>query len=144
MIRLSRVVPATALALSLVFGLGACAATGTQLGADLHTSVVEISDRVNAGDFAGALAELALLDRDVSAASEDGRLDADREREIRAAMELVRADLEAAEVASTPSPTATPAPTAVTVPEDDSGPGNSDDKGNDDKGKGDEKGKGGD
>ena len=143
MIRISRVVPATALALSLVFGLGACAATGAQLGADLHTSVVEISDRANAGDFAGALAELALLDRDVTAASDDGRLDADREREIRAAMDLVRADLEAAEVASTPTPT--PTPTPVTVPEDDdSGPGNSDDKGNDDKGKGGDKGKGDD
>lgn len=141
MTRFSRVVPATALALSLVFGLGACTATGAQLDADLHASVVEISDRANAGDYVGALAALALLDRDVTAASDDGRLDADREREIRAAMDLVRADLEAAEVASTPTPT----PTPVTVPEDDdSGPGNSDDKGNDDKGKGDGKGKGDD
>ena len=141
MIRLSRVVPVTVLALSLAFGLGACTATGAQLDADLHASVVAISDRANAGDFAGALAELALLDRDVTAASDDGRLDTDREREIRAAMDLVRADLEAAEVASTPTPT----PTPVTVPEDDdSGPGNSDDKGKDDKGKDDEKGKGGD
>ena len=141
MIRLSRLVPATALAFCLVFGLGACTATGAQLGADLHASVVEISDRANVGDFAGALAALALLDRDVTAASDDGRLDADREREIRAAMDLVRADLEAAEVASTPTPT----PTPVTVPEDDdSGPGNSDDKGNDDKGKDDKKGRGGD
>jgi hypothetical protein len=139
MIRLRRIVPATALALSLVFGLGACTATGAQLDADLHASVVEISDRANAGDFAGALAELALLDRDITAASDDGRLDADREREIRAAMDLVRADLEAAEVASTPTPTPTPVPE-----DDDSGPGNSDDKGKDDKGKGDGKGKGDD
>ena len=139
MTRLSRIVPATALALSLVFGLGACTATGAQLDADLHASVVEISDRANAGDFAGALAELALLDRDITAASDDGRLDADREREIRAAMDLVRADLEAAEVASTPTPTPTPVPE-----DDDSGPGNSDDKGKDDKGKDDEKGKGDD
>ena len=141
MIRVRKIVPATALAVSLMFGLGACTATGSQLDAALHASVVEIAERANAGDYPGALAELALLDRDVSAASDDGRLDADREEQIRAAMDAVRTDLEAAEVASTPTPT--PA-TDGEGDDDDSGPGNSDDKGNDDKGKGDGKGKGDD
>jgi hypothetical protein len=103
----------------------------------MHTSVVQIADRAAAGDYAGALAELALLDRDVAAALDAGRIDAEREQEIRAAMEFVRADLEAAEVATTPTPSAPP----TTDPADDDGddePGNSDNKGksNDDKGKG--------
>ena len=132
MIRLRKIVPATALAVSLMLGLGACSATGAQLDATLHESVVAIAERANAGDYPGALAELALLDRDVSAASDDGRLDADREEQIRAAIDAVRADLEAAEVASTPAPTP-----ATDGDDDDSGPGNSDDKGKDDKGKGD-------
>jgi hypothetical protein len=123
-LRIRMVVPAMVLAVALAFGLGACSATGAQLSADLHASVVQISERAAVGDYAGALAELALLDRDVTAASDDGRLDADTERTIREAIEVVRADLEAAEIASTPTPE--PEPT----PED----GDDDDKGNDGKG----------
>jgi hypothetical protein len=106
----------------------------------MHSSVVQIAERAAEGDYAGALAELALLDRDVTSAVDAGRIDADREQEIRAAMELVRADLEAAETAETPTSTPTPTPT----PSDDDGedePGNSDDKG---KGNDEDKGKGND
>jgi len=130
------ILPAAAIAVALAFGLSACNAA-ENTGAAMHTSVVQIAERAAAGDYAGALAELALLDRDVAAALDAGRIDADREQEIRAAMELVRADLEAAEVATTPTPT-TPPTTDPAVDDDDDEPGNSDDKGkgNDDKGKG--------
>ena len=62
------------------------------------------------------------------------------QEEIRAAMDLVRADLEAADA---PTPTPTPEPT--TVPTDDDGgddePGNSDNKGKGNKNDNDDKGK---
>jgi len=134
------VLPAAAIALALTFGLTACNPADDT--AAMRTSVVQIAERAAAGDYAGALAELALLDRDVTAALEAGRIDVEREQEIRAAIELVRADLEVAEVATTPTETPTPTPTP-TDDDDDDAPGKSDDKGN--KGKGsDDKGKGGD
>ena len=126
--------PAAALAAGLAFGLAGCGASSDQVSAAMHTSVVQIAERAAAGDYPGALAELALLDRDVTSAVENGSLDATREAEIRAAMDLVRADLEAADVASTPTPTPDPA----TVPTDD----NVDDGGDDAPGKSDNKGKG--
>ena len=137
------VIPAAALAAGLVCGLSGCGASSDQVSAAMHASVVQIAERAAAGDYPGALAELALLDRDVTSAVENGSIDATREAEIRTAMDLVRADLEAADVASTPTPTPDPA----TVPADDNvddggdAPGNDDNKGkgnnngNDDKGK---------
>jgi hypothetical protein len=139
-------IPAAALAAGLAFGLSGCGASSDQVSAAMHGSVVQIAERAAAGDYPGALAELALLDRDVTSAVENGSIDAAREAEIRAAMDLVRADLEAADVASTPTPTPEPA----TVPADDTvddggddAPGDKDNKGkgnnngNDDKGKND-------
>ena len=140
---LRAVIPAAALAAGLAFGLSGCGASSDQVSAAMHGSVVQIAERAAAGDYPGALAELALLDRDLTSAVENGSIDATREAEIRAAMDLVRADLEAADVASTPAPTPDPA----TVPADDNvddggdAPGNDDNKGkgnnngNDDKGK---------
>ncbi len=140
--RVRAIIPAAMLASALAFGLGACTSTGAQPGADLRSSVVQIAERASAGDYAGALAELALLDQDVAAASEGGSLDAEQEQAIREAMDLVRADLLAAEVATTPTPTPTPTTTPTTQPGDDdddnSGPGKSDDKGKNDKGKNDD------
>lgn len=136
------VLPAAAIAVALIFGLSACN-TAADTSTAMHASVVQIAERAAAGDYAGALAELALLDRDVTAALDAGRIDADREQEIRAAIELVRVDLEAAEIATTP----TPEPTPVEDDGDDDGddaPGKSGDKGNKGKGGDDEnKGKGG-
>jgi hypothetical protein len=132
---------ATVLAVGLVLGLSSCAASAENTAAAMHDSVVQISERAAAGDFAGALAELALLERDVATAARNGTIDAAREDVIRSAMDLVRADLEAADVDTAP----TPEPTVV--PSDDGGaddgksnkgPGNN--NGNDDKGK--NKGKG--
>ena len=138
------VIPAAALAAGLVFGLSGCGASSDQVSAAMHASVVQIAERAAAGDYPGALAELALLDRDVASAVENGSIDATREAEIRAAMDLVRADLEAADVASTPTPTPDPATVSPDDNVDDGGddaPGNDDNKGkgnnngNDDKGK---------
>jgi hypothetical protein len=144
--RLSRrraALPAAAIAVALTFGLSACN-TPADTSATMHTSVVQIAERAAAGDYAGALAELALLDRDVAAALDTGRIDTAQEQEIRAAMELVRADLEAAEVATTPTPTTEPEPTQTDDGEDGNegegnGDGNKDSDDDNDKGKGNDK-----
>jgi hypothetical protein len=116
---------AAAVSAALALGLGGCAAQPSP-SADLHASVVQISQRANVEDFTGAMAELLLLERAVDAAVAEGALDDGREAEIRAAIELVRADLTAA---ATPTPTPTPTPTEADTGDDNSGPGNSDDKG---------------
>ena len=104
-------VPAVVLAAGLALGLSACAASSENTAAAMHASVVQISERAAAGDYAGALAELALLERDVATAAENGSIDAAREAEILTAMDVVRADLEAADVATTPAPEPTTEPT---------------------------------
>ncbi|WP_136707601.1 hypothetical protein [Agromyces sp. H66] len=138
--------PAAAIALGLTFGLSACGASAEETAAALRTSVVQVADRAAAGDYAGALAELALLERDLAAAVDAGRVDTEWEQRIRAAMELVRADLEAAEIATTPTPEPEPSPADDVDPADPGvdAPGNSGDApGNsDNKGKGKDKGDG--
>lgn len=133
-----RVLAVVAVAGTLTLGMSACV-SAEDTTAELHGSVVQIAERAAAEDFAGALAALALLDRDVTAAVDAGRLDTDREQQIRAAMELVRADLEAAEVAVSPSaepepePEPEPAPEPQPAPDDEpdnSGPGNNNGNGN--------------
>ncbi len=100
---------AAAISVSLAFGLSGCTASADDLAIDLHESVVQIAERAVAGDYAGALAALALLDGDVAEARESGRIDTAREQEITAAIDLVRADLEAAASAATPAPAPPPA-----------------------------------
>ncbi|GAA4380059.1 hypothetical protein [Agromyces bauzanensis] len=134
--------PAAAIAVALTFGLSACGASTEETTAALHASVVQVAERAAAGDYAGALAELALLERDLAAAVDAGGIDPEREQRIRAAMELVRADLEAAEVATT-TPEPEPSPDSVDSGNDGTdAPGNSGDApGNSgDKGKGKNKG----
>lgn len=133
--------PAAAIAIALTFGLSACTSTEATTTA-LHASVVQIAERAAAGDHAGALAELALFERDLVEAVESGQVDAEREQRIRAAMELVRADLEAAEVPTTPAPGPEPTPDDAGDDAGDDGPGNSSDAPgkSDNKGKGDNKG----
>lgn len=133
--RITLVAAAVSAALSL--GLGGCAAQPPAADG-LRASVVQIAQRASVADFTGAMAELLLLERAVDAAVADGTLDDAREAEIRAAIELVRADLTAA---ATPTPTPTPTPTEVDTGDDDddnSGPGNSGDKGKKNKGGGDD------
>ena len=122
--RRSGLLAAAAISMSLAFGLSGCVASADDAAGDMHASVVQIAERAVAGDYAGALAALALLDGDVAEALESGSIDAAREQEISAAIDLVRADLEAAASAATPAPA--PPPTE----EGDEGDGNNGD-GND-------------
>jgi hypothetical protein len=111
---------ATVLAAGLVLGLSACAASSENTAAAMHDSVVQISERAAAGDYAGALAELALLERDVATAADNGAIDAAREAEIRSAMDVVRADLEAADAPAAPAPA--PEPTTEPTQNGDDNP----------------------
>ena len=99
---------AAAVSAALALGLGGCAAAQPSPTEGLHASVVQIAQRASVEDFTGAMAELLLLERAVDAAVAEGELDDAREAEIRAAIELVRADLTAA---ASPTPTPTPTPT---------------------------------
>lgn len=133
------VLPAALLAVGLVVGLSACGASSENTAAAMHDSVVQVAERAAAGDYAGALAELALLERDVATAAENGSIDGARQTEITSAIDVVRADLEAAEVATTPTPEPTVAPSDENTDDggdDDSNKGPGNNNGNDDKGKG--------
>lgn len=134
------VIPAAMLAVGLVFGLTACAGSSENTAAAMHDSVVQIAERAAAGDYAGALAELALLERDVATAAENGTIDAARETEITTAIEVVRTDLESAEVATTPTPEPTVAPSdnGDDGGDDDSNKGPGNNNGNKGKDKGDD------
>jgi hypothetical protein len=136
-----------AVAAAVVVGLAACASPEEDVSAELHASVVQVAERAASGDYAGALAELDLLEAEIAAAAEGGGLDPAREQEITEALVLVRTDLEAAEVASTPAPTE-PADESGDDDSGDDGPGNSGEnsdenngngKGKGNKGKGDDK-----
>lgn len=80
------------------FALAGCAAA-PDLTADDAASfrehVAAIAERSVAGDFAGANAELALLEAQVAEASAAGTLAESREAQIADAIALVRADLDA-------------------------------------------------
>ena len=114
--RLRHTLAAVFMAGALTLGLSACVSAEATT-AELRGSVVQIAERAAAGDYAGALAALALLDKDVAAAVDAGRLDGEREQRIRAAMELVRVDLETASVAATPEPAPEPEPEPQPKPE---------------------------
>ncbi|GAA1959966.1 hypothetical protein GCM10009717_28310 [Agromyces allii] len=140
--RPATIVATAALALMLGLGLTSCAPPNDDTAAAMHASVVSVSERAASADYAGALAELDLLEADVDAASADGALDPAQEQQIREAIALVRADLVAAEVATTPTPTP-----ATDDSEDSDDSGNSDDSpgnsgGNKGKGNGKDKDKG--
>ncbi|WP_353807953.1 hypothetical protein [Agromyces sp. SYSU T00194] len=128
-------------AAGLVWALAGCApqpALDDATGETLQAGVVEIAQRVDGGDASGALAQLDLFEEELQAAVDDGRISAEREAEVREAISLVRADLEATiaaeeEAAATPEATTEPAPAteADTGSEDsNSGPGNNNGNGN--------------
>ncbi|SIN84580.1 hypothetical protein [Agromyces cerinus] len=129
-VRLRTVVGAGLLAGSLVFGLAACGQTPDAVGAGLHSSVVQVAKRAADGDYLGAIAALALLDNDVTAAVDSGVIGEEQAADIREAIALVQADLEAAEVADSVTPTPTPTP-SDDDDNDNRGPGNN--NGNKDK-----------
>ncbi|MGH3705455.1 MAG: hypothetical protein ACRDT9_12550, partial [Agromyces sp.] len=117
------------LAGSLVFGLAACGQAPEAVSADLHSSVVQVAKRAASGDYLGAIAALALLENDVTAAVDSGAIGEEQAADIREAIALVQADLEAAEAADSVTPTPTPSDDD----DDNRGPGNN--NGNKDKNK---------
>ncbi|GAA1798456.1 hypothetical protein [Agromyces neolithicus] len=134
MMRLRTTLTATVMTAALALSIGGCAAPQPSLSEGLHASVVQIGRQAAAEDFTGAMAELLLLERAVDAAVAAGELDNARETEIRAAIELVRSDLDAA-ATQTPTPTPTPTDADDEGGGDNSGPGNSGDNRNDGNGK---------
>lgn len=143
--RLRRTLAAASVALGLIGGLASCAADpeiSADASATYRAQVATIAQHSVAEDYDAALAELDALAAEVDAAVAAGTLDEARAAQIREAIDAVRADLEAAVAAATPTPTAEPEPESTEDPADDA-PGNSDgkgdkkDKGNGGKGKGD-------
>lgn len=137
--RLLATAAAAALALTAPFALTGCA-PADDAADELRASVVRVAEHSADADFAGALAALLLLEREVDDAVATGDLRAGQEAEIRTAIDLVRADLQAQveRVERETNPAPTPAPDD-TDEDDDSGPGNSGGNRNDDKGKKDKK-----
>ena len=131
--RFRTAVGAGILSCSLAFGLTACSQSPEAVDASLHASVVQVAKRAASGDYLGAIAALALLDNDVTAAVDSGAIGEQQAADIRVAIALVQADLEAAEVAESVAPTPEPTPTPSNG-NDNRGPGN-----NNGNGKGDEK-----
>ncbi|KQZ09569.1 hypothetical protein ASD23_15285 [Agromyces sp. Root1464] len=122
---------------SLVFGLTACGQSPEAVSADLHSSVVQVAKRAAGGDYLGAIAALALLENDVDAAVDSGAIGDEQAADIREAIALVQADLEAARVADSVTPTPEPDPSEEDR-DDNRGPGNN--NGNKDKDKKNDKG----
>lgn len=128
--RLRTVIGAGLLTGSLVFGLAGCGQSPEAVSADLHASVVQVAKRAAGGDYLGAIAALALLENDVTAAVDSGAIGAEQAADIREAIALVQADLEAAEVTESVTPTPEPDPSDEDD-DDNRGPGNN--NGNKDK-----------
>ena len=110
----------------------------------MHTSVVQIAERAAAGDYPGALAELALLDRDVTSAVDerqhrrdprggDPRGDGPGARRPRGGG--CRIDARHRRPIRRPCPPTTTSTTAATRPGNDDNKGKGNNNGNDDKGK---------
>lgn len=144
--RVRRTFAAASVAFALVGGLASCAADpdiAADTAASYRAQVVTIAERAVAEDYAGALAELDALVAAVDAAAAAGELDAERAQQIRDAVQLVRADLDAAIAAAVPAPAPEPEPAPAPAPEpapvdggddgddddDDDAPGNSGGKG---------------
>jgi len=135
-------IPAFAAAIVLTAGvLAGCAATPGDIAGDaaaqLQTTVVSIAETAAAGDSAGALTKLDLLQQQLDAALADGSVSAERAAAIQSRIDVVRADLQPA-----PLPTVEPAPEptpAQTANDDDGGDGGGGD-GNDNSGPGNKNG----
>jgi hypothetical protein len=134
--RLRRTLAAASVALGLIGGLASCTADpeiSADASAAYRAQVATIAQHSVAEDYDAALAELDALAAEVDSAVAAGTLDEARAAQIREAIDAVRADLEAAVAAATPTPTAEPEPTEDAG---DDAPGNSDGKGDkEDKGK---------
>ncbi|GLI27433.1 hypothetical protein ARHIZOSPH14_16750 [Agromyces rhizosphaerae] len=146
---------------AVAWSLAGCAAgpdLDTATGETLQAGVAEVAQRSDEGDLAGAMAALDLLEEELAAASDDGRIDDDREAEVREAIALVRTDLESAladeqaaeEAAAAAAAEAAAEEAAETsadtggdqASDDNSGPGNNNGNGNGNSGRGNNNGNG--
>jgi hypothetical protein len=131
-------IPAFVAAIALTAGvLAGCAATPSDIAsgtaAQLQTTVVSIAETVAAGDAAGALTQLDVLQQQLDAAVAEGSVSAERAGAIQTRIDVVRADLQPA-----PLPTVEPAPepTPDQTVDDGGDDGGGDDGGNDNSGPG--------
>jgi hypothetical protein len=127
--------PAFATALALTVGiLAGCASTPPDITDDasvqLQATVVSVAEIAAAGDAAGALAQLDVLQQQLDAAVAAGSVTSERAAAIQSRIDIVRTDLQPA-----PQPTVEPAPEPTAEPAPQPAP---DDKGED---KGEDKGK---
>lgn len=138
----------TAAAVALALLLGGCGSPGAEH--DWRTTVAQAAEQAAAGDLAAADATLVGLERDVTAAGADGRLDPARADAILASAAAVRAELAALltppspqpsppspSPSRSPSPSPSPSPTASSSPDPrETGSSDDDGKGRGDRGKG--------
>ncbi|MBT1002828.1 mucin-associated surface protein [Paenarthrobacter sp. DKR-5] len=82
----------------------------------LQSRVLAVSKDAAGKNYAGALADLDQLGRDLDAAAAAGKLTPARREQISSAMALVRADLSAARTAASASPSPSTAPTPTPTP----------------------------
>ena len=147
-VRLSAFAAAVALTAGVLAG---CAATPGDIADDasaqLQATVVSVAETAAAGDAAGALAQLDVLQQQLDAAVAAGSVTSERAAAIQSRIDVVRADLQPA-VEPAPEPTVEPAPepTAEPAPQpapDDTGKDKgADDDGNDNSGPGNNNGNG--
>ena len=104
--------------------LAGCAATPGDItddaAAQLQSTVASVAETAAAGDPAGALTQLDVLQQQLDAALADGSVSAERAAAIQAKIDIVRAELQPA-----PAPSVEPAPEPTpdqTVSDDDGGP----------------------
>lgn len=105
---LTRTTAAGAALLLLLGALSGCAPSGQQLNAEaaqqLQSSVLAVTKAAAAGDFSEAVAALDALEELVTEGTASGAIDPGRSARIQASIDLVRADLKAADPQPTPKP----------------------------------------
>lgn len=128
-------ISAFAAAIALTAGvLAGCAATPGDIAsgtaAQLQTTVVSIAETAAAGDAAGALSQLDVLQQQLDAALADGSVSAERAAAIQGRIDVVRADLQPAPLPTVePAPEPTPAQTTNDDGGGDDGGGGNDNSG---------------
>lgn len=105
---MTRTTAAGAALLLLLGALSGCAPSGQQLNAEaaeqLQASVLAVTRAAAAGDFSEAVAALDALEEKVTEGTASGAIDPGRSARIQASIDLVRADLAAADPQPTPKP----------------------------------------
>ncbi|MBB5632705.1 hypothetical protein BKA04_000928 [Cryobacterium mesophilum] len=103
-----RATAAGAALLLLAGALSGCAPSGQQLDAgsarQLQASVLAVTTAAAAGDYSEAIAALDTLEEQLTEGTASGAIDSGRSARIQASIDLVRADLAAAEPQPSPTP----------------------------------------